>query len=67
MAYCFLDKDRKCTEECMAYTGEPYDEVCEAKPKCLLLETAGGLSDMLTGKTMTVKHPVSAPPPEITS
>ena len=59
MAHCFLDKNRGCSADCMAYSGTPTQQ------KCVLLEVTADLTDMLTGKIMTVKHPVSAPPPEI--
>jgi len=64
MAQCFLDKDRTCQGECIAHSGGP--DIAGGKPKCALLAAVTGLHDLLTGKTMTVRHPVSAPPPEVT-
>lgn len=63
MAQCFLDKDRTCQGECIAHQGQP--DISGGKPRCLLLEMAKGVLDLLTGNTMTVRHPISAPPPEV--
>jgi hypothetical protein len=57
--FCFLDKDRPCTESCMSYAGGP------VVPKCTLLNAAAVASGLNFLVRTQTKHPVSPPPPEV--
>ena len=61
---CFLDKERNCQEECMAFCGKDTEH-----PMCALVNSVSvvGLmvSTMLKASQNGITHPKSAPPPEV--
>ena len=67
MSQCFLDKDRECSAECIAHAGPP--ESLGGRPQCTFLNAATAVLRFCwnqTTETAVVRHPVSAPPPEVT-
>lgn len=55
---CFLNKDRMCFSDCVAYKED-------SNPPCLLLLLLAGMSGHLNAPK--VVHPQSAEPPEVRS
>lgn len=59
---CPLAKDRLCTERCAAYEDDSSED-----GKCLFADALRAIRDYFLHKqaSSSVKHPVSAPPPEV--
>ena len=64
---CFMDKDRKCEAECVAFVSGP--EISGGRPVCGVLDTGSRLIGLATRifkrQGGSGKHPDSAPPPEV--
>jgi len=60
---CFINKDRPCDNSCMAYRGT------EEEQECALLQVSHGIThffiSVAKSQGAAVKHPTSAPAPEV--
>jgi hypothetical protein len=63
---CFLDKERNCQEQCVAFCGKDADH-----PSCVIINCVSVLgiavSGSLRAEQTKVNHPKSPPPPEVKS
>lgn len=62
MSECFLNEERACDAECMAFGTVP--AVRGAKPTCLIIDSLVKLAAQFN-RTPVVQHPQSAPPPKV--
>jgi hypothetical protein len=63
---CFLDKERKCSGDCMAFVHTMPQGVLIQCGILMNLNALSEVRDILKGNPKGVTHPVSAPPPEVT-
>lgn len=65
MSQCFLDRTRICDSDCVCWVDEKL-QTRERTSACFLLRSVVAANNMIVDGTMRVKHPIGAPPPEIT-